>query len=70
MPIAIGGCVASSRAAKIEPVAQMDRGHDAAAQIEHARDLRPGERHARDLRRLEDVLHAPDRQAEQLAAGR
>src|SRR5580658_2098961 len=54
---------------QIEPIAQVYRRHNASAQIEHAGDLRPGKRHARDIGRLEYVLHALDRQTEQLAGG-
>src|ERR1700733_12359731 len=55
---------------QIEPFAQVYRRHDASAQIEDAGDLRPGQRHSRDIGRLEYVLHALDRQTEQLAGGR
>src|ERR1700733_1137547 len=47
----------------------MDRGHDASAQIEHAGDFRPGKRHAGNIGGFENILHATDRQTEQLAGG-
>src|SRR5215472_3523891 len=52
--------------AKIQLAAQLNCRDDATAQIEHARDLGPGERDFGDAVRLEHVLHALDRQAEQL----
>src|SRR5882724_541280 len=48
--------------------AHVDHGDDATAQIENARNLAQRERHAGETLRHEDVLHARDRQAKQLAA--
>ena len=49
---------------------RLARGHHAAAQIEDARHLGRRERHPRQAIRHEHVLHARDRQPEQLVAGR